>query len=121
MKLYWLPKATNWSDSLKALSGSGPWTAAVALANSQLDFIQTNALDEVLRRAIGVAAPVDIGTKPVRLAILSSCTTKTTRRYTTEGVVALMHDTQAFGLQLRLLDRAAGCSGDRWNRYPSIW
>ena len=77
MKLYWLPKATNWSDSLKALSNSDqPWTAAVALANSQLDFIQTNALDEVLRRAIGAAAPVDIETKPVRLAILSSCTTK---------------------------------------------
>ena len=52
----------------------GVWAAAVALANARLDFIRTNQLDEILRRTIGVEPPAELATKPVRVAILGSCT-----------------------------------------------
>jgi FkbH-like protein len=51
-----------------------PWAAAHSLANFRLDFIRTNQLDELLRRHIGDTPPADTGTKPIRLAILGSCT-----------------------------------------------
>jgi len=50
------------------------WGPAKALANTRLDAVRTNQLDEVLRRALGGVVP-KLGTKPVRLAILGSCTT----------------------------------------------
>jgi FkbH-like protein len=76
-KLNWLPKADNWRPRLQAI-GADPataWRSAVALANLDLDFVRTNQLDEVLRRALGDTVPTDLAAKPVRLAILSSCTT----------------------------------------------
>jgi FkbH-like protein len=45
----------------------------MALANAQLNFVLTNSLDEMTRRVIP-APPSDLATKPVRLAILGSCT-----------------------------------------------
>ena len=74
-QLRWLPKTTDWRDRLRALArGQGDiWPQAVALANEQLDFIRTNALDDLVRRRHGDAAP-DTGTRPVRLAILGSST-----------------------------------------------
>ena len=74
--LYWLPELPDWRNRLRGLTvdAAAPWNAAVALANTRLDFIRTNALDEMLRRAIGEAVPAGAIGKPVRLAILGSCT-----------------------------------------------
>ncbi len=76
-QLYWLPAAEG-GTSLSALTEAmraDPWPAGVAHANTQLDFLATNRLDEVLRRAIGDKVPQGLAAPPVRLAILSSCTT----------------------------------------------
>jgi FkbH-like protein len=74
--LYWLPVEENWRPALKALPAEpgAAWVAARALANTRLDTTRTNQLDEVLRRVLGDAVP-KLGTRPVRLAILGSCTT----------------------------------------------
>jgi FkbH-like protein len=72
-QLRWLPTLPDWRARLRALASSAdPWADAVALANTRLDFVRTNALDETLRRH-GGDRPVT-GTKPVRLAILGSST-----------------------------------------------
>ena len=74
--LYWLPELPDWRARLRSLpvDADAAWDAAAALANTRLDFIRTNALDETLRRAIGDAVPAGTIGKPVRLAILGSCT-----------------------------------------------
>jgi FkbH-like protein len=76
MALDWLPKIADWRERLRAL-GSDPaaaWTEAVAFANTRLDFVATNALDQTVRRVLGDDPPKALATKPVRLAILGSCT-----------------------------------------------
>jgi FkbH-like protein len=74
--LHWLPDADDWRVRLRALQqlDDGVWDAAAALANTRLDFIRTNGLDETVRRAIGDAPPAGLATKPVRLAILGAAT-----------------------------------------------
>ncbi len=73
-QLRWLPAADAWRPRLRALAeAEDVWPAAVALANTRLDFIRTNALDETVRR-LQPAPPPGIGTKPVRLAILGAST-----------------------------------------------
>jgi len=74
--LTWLPEINEWRPRLRALLGStsDAWPELVALANARLDFVRTNALDEMARRCFADAPPKNTGTKPVRLAILSSCT-----------------------------------------------
>jgi FkbH-like protein len=74
--LYWLPEPRDWRAQLRALANESDraWDSAVALANTRLDFIRTNALDETLRRIQGEAPPPGLGTKPVRLAVLGSST-----------------------------------------------
>ena len=78
--LHWLPRETNWRSRLKALRGgalgNGPGAAseAVALANTQMDFVETNALDNVVRGLFGAVMPEGLAGKPIRLALLSSCT-----------------------------------------------
>ncbi len=69
-QLRWLPAITDFRPRLRAVAG---WADAVALANTRLDFVRTNALDETVRRVV-TAPPSDTGTKPVRLAILGSST-----------------------------------------------
>jgi len=75
-QLRWLPQAPpDFRARVRALvdADSDTWSRAVALANTRLDFVRTNALDEAVRRA--VPAPLaDTGTRPVRLAILGSST-----------------------------------------------
>ena len=74
--LYWLPGMEDWRARLHALPSEPEraWAAAVALANTRLDFIRTNALDETLRRCLGAAAPAGLATRPVRLALLGAGT-----------------------------------------------
>ena len=74
--LYWLPELPDWRPRLRALSSDAgrAWHEAVALANARLDFIRSNALDEMLRRNLGNAPPPGLATKPIRLAVLGSGT-----------------------------------------------
>ena len=76
-ELSWLPPIDDWRERLRAVpkDPATAWEKAVALANTRLDFVRTNALDEMLRRAIADAPPAGLATKPVRLAILGSSTT----------------------------------------------
>ena len=74
--LYWLPEIEDWRARLRAL-GNNPeaaWDEAVALANSRIDFIRTNALDQIITRVFGDTPPKNLATKPVRLALLGSST-----------------------------------------------
>jgi FkbH-like protein len=75
-QLRWLPIDENFRPRLKALSTAGDdvWPQAVALANTQLDFIRTNALDAAVRAHLGDRVPAKLAAKPVRLAVLGSST-----------------------------------------------
>jgi FkbH-like protein len=75
-ELHWLPIIPEWRACLRVFRGATEpaWDEAVALANARLNFVLTNSLDESIRRAFpeGLAG---LATRPVRLAVLSSCTT----------------------------------------------
>ncbi len=72
--LHWLPILPDWRERVRALgTHPAPWEEVVQLANAQLNFVLTNSLDEMKRRAFS-APPAELATKPVRLAILGSCT-----------------------------------------------
>lgn len=74
--MYWLPEVQNWRNRLKALAtfaSVDAWTQGVSLANSRLDFLQTNALDRAIRHVVQ-SPPHDLSSKPIRLALLGSCT-----------------------------------------------
>jgi FkbH-like protein len=75
-ELYWLPEIANWRERVRALgqTGSDPWEEAVALANTRLDFVKTNALDRAVSKLFGEEPPQGLSTKPVRLALLGSST-----------------------------------------------
>jgi len=75
-ELYWFPEATDWRGRLRALAETttGAWDQAVALANTRLDFVKTNALDSTIGKLFGGAPPKDLATKPIRLALLGSST-----------------------------------------------
>jgi FkbH-like protein len=72
-ELHWLPTLPDWRTRLRAFATAPAWDAAVALANANLNFVLTNALDETVRRAFP-ARPDVVATKPVRLAVLGSAT-----------------------------------------------
>src|SRR2546423_10392323 len=74
--LYWLPEIEDWRGRLRGL-GNNPetaWDEALALANSRLDFIRTNALDQMISKIFGDTPPKNLSTKPIRLALLGSGT-----------------------------------------------
>jgi FkbH-like protein len=75
MDLHWLPEMPDWRARLRGLAdGPGsPWENAVALAGARINFVLTNALDEMLRRVLSTP-PEGLATKPVRLAVLGSST-----------------------------------------------
>ena len=74
--LYWLPEIEDWRARLRALSSDreAAWEEAIALANFRLDFIRTNALDQIVTRIFGDTPPKNLATKPIRLALLGSST-----------------------------------------------
>jgi FkbH-like protein len=77
--LHWLPEAPDWRSRLKTLRAAPPgsaeaWELAVALANTRLDFVATNALDQAVQALFAAGPPPGLGTRPVRLAILASAT-----------------------------------------------
>jgi FkbH-like protein len=73
--LVWLPDVSDWRAQLKNLPTDPElaWEKGVRLANAKLDFITTTMLDSALRQALGGNVPRAAG-KPVRLALLGSCT-----------------------------------------------
>lgn len=73
--LHWLPHLTNLRESIRGLptSSEAAWAVGVSLANTRLNFVLTDALDARLRRIV-TEPPADLSTKPVRLAMLGSCT-----------------------------------------------
>ena len=78
-RLHWLVKDPDWRAHLRALRTTdqlpaAAWDQAVALANVQLDFVQTNALDQVVRDVCGDTPPDGLATRPVRLALLGTST-----------------------------------------------
>jgi FkbH-like protein len=74
--LYWLPEIENWRARLRTLGSNreAAWEEAIALANSRLDFIRTNALDQIVIRTFGDTPPKNLAAKPIRLALLGSST-----------------------------------------------
>ena len=74
-ELHWLPALPDWRQRLRALPANPAtaWDNAVALANVRLNFVLTNALDEVVRRVMP-NGPETLATKKVRLAVLGSST-----------------------------------------------
>ena len=74
--LYWLPAPpADWRERLRSLPAepAEAWNRAVALANTRLDFVQTGNLDAAVRRVFA-APPEGLPARPVRLAVLGSCT-----------------------------------------------
>ena len=78
--LHWLPVDDNWRARLAKLRKDTPpseeviWQEAVALANLQMDFVRTNALDQTLQIIFKNRSPVGAGILHVRLALLGSST-----------------------------------------------
>ena len=78
-QLHWLPEDSALRDRIKAFrtatfpTPSDAWAEAVALANLRLDFVRTNALDQTVRARFD-APPPGLAAKPIRLALLGSCT-----------------------------------------------
>lgn len=74
-ELNWLPRSATWSQKLDEFSrhSTAEWTDLVALANENLDFVQTAKLDKRFLKAFA-EAPQTHGTRPVKLAVLGSST-----------------------------------------------
>lgn len=75
--LSWLPTDESFKSKLKSL-GDDPhtvWQTALALANTRLDFVRTNALDTTLKNSLGIEPPPNLAPQAVRLAVLASSTT----------------------------------------------
>ncbi len=72
--LHWLPKEADWRARLATIAGPDGWARAVALANTDIDFVRTNALDKRVRQALGDTPPPGLAAAPIRLAVLGSST-----------------------------------------------
>lgn len=75
----WLPAAPDFRGRLRALrdsadATSATWNEARLLANSQGDFTQLSALDQVVRRIFADRQPEGLAADPIRLALLGSST-----------------------------------------------
>ena len=77
--MHWLPEPSDLSGQFASLGadhseGKPIWHDFVFLANSRLDFIQTNRLDRMLRKSFA-DVPQDVVREPIRLALFSGSTT----------------------------------------------
>ena len=74
--LHWLAPSTSLSDELRRVAAAKEvsWTELVALANTRLDFVQTNRLDKALRKTPSAAGSEAPPWRSLRLAVLSSST-----------------------------------------------
>ena len=74
--LYWLPECTDFRAQARSLLGgevSPSWADLVALANHNLDFVQTNTLDQILAKHYGSGGELP-SVKSLRVAVLASST-----------------------------------------------
>ena len=79
LSLRWLPRTADFRSRLSSLrklsaATAEAWGEAVSLANTQLDFVQTNALDKAVQALFVEGPPPELGVNPIRLAILGSST-----------------------------------------------
>lgn len=74
MSLAWLPDPGDWPDACARAAADPSVDGFVRLANTRLDASRTNQLDRLLARRFPNGAPGAPGTRPVRLAVLSSST-----------------------------------------------
>lgn len=79
LAMLWLPAAPDFRNRLRALRDlAGPteaaWGEARLLANSQADFTQIGALDQVVQKIFAERRPDGLAADPTRLAILGSST-----------------------------------------------
>src|SRR2546423_12460140 len=73
--LHWLPLVDSWNEHLSRFESASPsWEDLVYLANHNLDFLQTNALDRLARKHFN-AKNCPSAAKSVRLAIITSSIT----------------------------------------------
>jgi FkbH-like protein len=72
-ELVWLPPAENWRERIAAVARDGDFPDLLGLARSRLDFVQTNAVDQILRRR-WPERPATFDARPVRLVLLGSST-----------------------------------------------
>src|ERR1700693_4300222 len=74
--LYWLPEIEDCRGRRRGLDNNpeAVWDETATLANSRMDFIRTNALDQTVSRIFGGSPPRTLATKPIRLALLGSST-----------------------------------------------
>ncbi|MEJ1964028.1 MAG: hypothetical protein WDO56_21800 [Gammaproteobacteria bacterium] len=70
--MYWLPVSAEIGPRLRTLATepAPDWAELVKLANTRLDFLQTNRLDKAIQRSV----VTDAGVKTLKLAVLSSST-----------------------------------------------
>ncbi|KQT57241.1 hypothetical protein ASG52_04060 [Methylobacterium sp. Leaf456] len=71
--LDWLPDPGPWAERLAGLRDAPSWGGFVALANTRLNAVRTNALARALDAAFPEAPP-GLARPPVRLAVLGSST-----------------------------------------------
>ncbi len=77
--LYWLPDDDRWTTRLTEAESlpdeQGAWRALVAVGRTRADFVRAKRIDLALSRRFETHPSASLTTRPVRLAILSSCTT----------------------------------------------
>lgn len=73
----WLPKTADLSHQIALLKGQvAPFSAWVALAQTNLNFLQTEMLNQALSVAFPVAPSQELMAPPIRLGLLGSSTTQ---------------------------------------------
>ena len=77
MNLQWLPKNPEFQkqiSTIKKAPTAEVWGLLTSIAQHDLNFLETIQVDKVLTEKFGSAPPEGISTRPIRLAVLSSCT-----------------------------------------------
>jgi hypothetical protein len=77
MNMQWLPKHPEFSKQMNLIKTSPPeeaWALLNAIAQTDLNFLETILVDKVLKEKLGDAPPPSVSAQPIRLAILSSST-----------------------------------------------
>lgn len=75
-ELYWLPESPDLSVDLRRLSSEKQlnWAELVRIANTRMDFVQTNRLDKILQRFLATEGNDAAPWRSLRMAVLGSST-----------------------------------------------
>ncbi len=77
MNMQWLPKPTEFSKQINAIKKAKPeeaWSLLTAIAQYDLNFLETINVDKVLKEKFPDAPPPGLSTQPISLAVLGSAT-----------------------------------------------